>query len=150
MRILLLVACLALAACASVVQRPLPPKVQVDSVGTVVASSGDTRFRLRLNVSNPNPYDVAIRAIEATIRVEDQPIAIANLPEPVVLKASTDTKVDVDARPDFNALAAAFDRVLRRLAARYEVTGYATVQDMRLDFVKRGELPIGDLLGRLR
>jgi LEA14-like dessication related protein len=145
-----LACCVLVAGCAALAPRPLPPKVQVDSVTTVVGPTGDIAFRVRLDVQNPNAYDVAIRSIDAQIRVEDQPIATASLPAPAVLTASASTRVDVEARPDFNALAAAFDRILRRLALRYEVTGYAVVQDTRVDFAKRGELPIGDFLGRVR
>ena len=145
-----LACCVGLAGCAALAPRPLPPKVQVDSVTTVVGPTGDILFRVRLDVQNPNAYDVAIRSIDAQVRVEDQPIATASLPAPAVLTGSMSTRVDVEARPDFNALAAAFDRILRRLALRYEVTGYAVVQDMRVDFAKRGELPIADFLGRLR
>ena len=151
LRIAALVACLALAACASLVQRPLPPRVQVDGVSTIIGTAGDTRFRVRLNVTNPNAYDVAIRSIDATLLVEDQAIASATLADAVVLKAAADTKVDVEARPDFTALAAAFDRIMRRLAVRYEVTGHAVVQDStRLTFAKRGELPITEFLGRFK
>ena len=144
-----------LAGCASLGPRPLPPKVYVDSVQTVVGSNGDTRFRVRLDVNNPNAYDVAVSAIEATVRIEDQAIATANLPQPVVLKASAESKLDIEARPDFNALAKAFDRMLRRLAIAYEVTGFAVIDarqsgDMRIPFGKRGELPLSDFLGRLR
>ncbi|MDQ6618815.1 MAG: LEA type 2 family protein [Pseudomonadota bacterium] len=144
-------ACGMLCGCAGVITRPLPPKVDVQGMQTVVLPGGETRFRVRLNVHNPNAYDVAVQAIEATIRIEEQPIATADLPQPVVLRGDSDTQVDVDARPDFSALAGAFDRVLRRFKAAYQVTGYAVIQDgMRLNFDKRGELPLADLLGKLR
>jgi len=156
LRALLLTAfVLVLAACASLAPRPLPPMVQVDGVQTFVGDAGDTRFRVRLTVTNPNAYDVAVSAIEATMRVEDQPIATANLPGAVVLKASADTKVDVEARPDFNALSKAFNRMLQRLAVAYEVTGFVLIDargsgDMRIPFQRRGELALSDFIGRLR
>jgi LEA14-like dessication related protein len=140
-----------LAGCAGLATRPLPPKVEVEGVRVMVDQGGETRLRVRLDVANPNAYEIAIRRIEASLRIEDRLVALATLPEPVLLPASGNAKVEVEARPDFAALRDVLDRILRRLRAGYEVSGFAVVQEgMRLDFRKRGELPIADLLGRMR
>lgn len=141
----------ALAACAAIPSRPLPPKVEVQGIRVVVAPTGEPRFRVLLDVRNPNPYDIAIATIEARIRLEDQDVAAAGLPAPVTLAGAGETQVEIEARPDFAALRTAVDRMLRKLAGHYEVMGYAIVQDgIRLDFRREGDLPLASLLGRMR
>ena len=140
-----------LAACAGLPARPLPPKVDIESLRVVVTPAGDARFRVLLDVTNPNPYDVAVRTVEATIRLEDERVATASLPEPVILSAAGHSHVAIEGRPDFGALQKVFGPLLRNLAGRYEISGFAVVQDgRRLDFHKRGDLPLGELLGKLR
>jgi hypothetical protein len=66
----------------------------------------------------------------------------------VTLEASAETRIELDVRADLLAVAAVADRVSKERKARYEVTGSAVVQEgRRLPFAKRGELPVGDLLG---
>lgn len=163
----LVACCTSFLGCASIVARPLPPKVQVESVRAVVMPGGETRFRVRLDVQNPNDFSVSVQNIEAHLRVEDQAVATANLADPVVLAAAGDSKVEIEARPDFVALGNAFDRILKRLALRYDVTGYVIIgtkehalpsdapaagrdDGMRLNFSKSGEMPLSDFVGRLR
>jgi len=148
---LVLAAMLSLAACAAVGTRPLPPRVEVEGVRLAAAPSGDPVVDVRLGVDNPNAFPVSIRSIDATIRIEDVAIAVASLPAPVTLVASGRTMLDVEARPDIAALRQVVERLLRTLRAGYEVAGSAVIQDgMRLDFRRRGDLPIADLLRRLR
>jgi LEA14-like dessication related protein len=139
------------AACAALAPRPLPPKVEVEAVRLAIGPAGEPRLGVRLAVDNPNAYAVSIQSIDAELRVEDVPVATAFLPAPVTLVASGRTRVDVEARPDPAALRPVMERMLRSLRAGYEVTGSAVIQSgVRLDFHRRGELPLADLLGRLR
>ena len=150
-RLFALCCVIVLAGCAAMLSRPLPPKVQVDSVAVSAGTDGEMRLRIRLDVQNPNAYGIAVRAIEAEIRVEDEAVAHALLPSPVLLAASGATKVEVEARPDLQALGRVMPRVLRRLTVQYEVVGYAVIEDRSpVEFRRRGELPLLDLIGRTR
>ena len=142
---------MALAGCAAMLPRPLPPKVQVDSVAVSPGTDGELRLRIRLDVQNPNAFAIAVRAIEADIRVEDETVAHALLPSPVLLVASGATKVDVEARPDRQAMGRVMPRVMRSLTLQYEVVGFAAIEDRApIQFRRRGELPLLDVIGRMR
>jgi len=150
-RLFFLSVVLVLCGCAAVRPRPLPPKVEVDTVSFAVAPVGEVRLRVSLDVTNPNAYDIPIASIDATFRLEDTVVATATLANPVTLPASGKTFVEIEARPDFAAMRQVMERVLRRMSAHYEVTGAAVVQNgVRLPFTKRGEVALADLLGNLR
>jgi LEA14-like dessication related protein len=145
---LVVAALLLVAGCAALAPRPLPPKVELAGLRVTRLAPADTRIRIALDVQNPNAYALAVSALDATVTVEGERLAIATLASPVTLAATADTRVELEARTDFAAVAAVADRVARERKARYEVAGSAVVQDgLRLPFAKRGELPVGDLLG---
>jgi LEA14-like dessication related protein len=136
------------AGCAALAPRPLPPKVELAGLRVTRLAPADTRIRIALDVQNPNAYALAVSALDATVTVEGERFATATLASPITLAATADTRVELEARTDFAAVAAVADRVARERKARYEVAGSAVVQDgLRLPFAKRGELPVGDLLG---
>ncbi|MEO5699154.1 MAG: LEA type 2 family protein [Casimicrobiaceae bacterium] len=146
-----LVLALGMGGCASFVPRPLPPQVDVAGVRLVTGSADALRARVLLDVRNPNPFAVALQSVDARLAIEEIAVATAELPTPVMLQASGTTRVEVEARADLGALQQVLSRVLRKLAAAYDVVGVAVVQDgVRLNFRKHGDLPIADLLGRLR
>ncbi|MEP7205388.1 MAG: LEA type 2 family protein [Casimicrobiaceae bacterium] len=147
----MLVVALAVMGCASLGPRPLPPRVEVAGVRLVAGSADELRVRVLLDVRNPNPFAVALRSIEARFDIEEIAVATAELPAPVMLEASGTTRVEVEARADLGALRQVVSRVLRKLAATYDVVGVAVVQDgVRLNFRKHGDLPLADLVGRPR
>jgi Late embryogenesis abundant protein len=145
-------ALLALAAgCAALSPKPLPPRVTLEAVRVTRLTAAEARFTLALAVDNPNAYDLAVNAIDARLAVEGEPLLTASLAAPAVLAAGAVTRVLLDARTTPGAVAAALDRIARRPAVRYEVTGAAIVQDgWRLPFARRGELSAGDFPGRGR
>jgi LEA14-like dessication related protein len=146
-----LLAALLVAGCAALAPKPLPPEVELAGVRVSRLSPADTRIRVLLDVRNPNEYALGLSALDATVAIEGERFATATLPSPVTLAAATDTRVELEARTDFAAVAAAADRLARERKARYEVAGTAVVQDgLRLPFAKRGELAVGDLLGPRR
>jgi LEA14-like dessication related protein len=141
-------ALLLVAGCAALAPRPLPPKVELAGLRITRLAPADTRIRIALDVQNPNAYALAVSALDATVTVEGERFATATLASPVTLAAAADTRVELEARTDFAAVAAVADRLARERRARYEVAGSAVVQDgLKLPFAKRGELPVGDLLG---
>jgi hypothetical protein len=139
------------AGCAALPLRPLPPRVTLEAVRVTRLTAAEARFTLALAVDNPNAYDLAVNAIDARLAVEGEPLLAASLAAPTVLAAGAVTHVVLDARTTPGAVAAALDRIARRPAVRYEVTGAAIVQDgWRLPFARRGELSAGDFPGRGR
>jgi LEA14-like dessication related protein len=137
-----------LAGCAAIAPKPLPPTVQLESLRVTRLAPADTRLRVALRVRNPNAYALGLSSLEATMSIEGERFAAGGLVEPVTIAAAAETRVELEVRTDFGAVAAVADRVTKERRARYEMNGTAIVQDgMRLPFAKRGELPVGDLLG---
>jgi hypothetical protein len=136
------------AGCAEVVPRPAPPRVALDGVRVTRVAAGEARFRVKLIVSNPNPYDLAVSAIDARLAVEGETLLTGALAAPVVLGSGADTPVEIEARTGLASMAGVLDRLTRQRTLRYEVTGAAIVQNgWRLPFSRTGELPVGDVLG---
>ena len=136
-----------LAACAALAPRPLPPGVALEGVRVTRLTPQDTRLTVTLVVSNPNAYDLAVSALDASIAVDGEPLFTGTLLQPVQLAAGGDTRVQIEARTGFAAILGAIDRITRQRSVRYEVTGSAVVQDgWRLPLRRSGELPGADLL----
>jgi LEA14-like dessication related protein len=143
----LLIAALA-AGCATLAPKPLPPQVTLDGVRVTRFTPLDTRLSIALIVHNPNTYDLVVSELQATLAVEDERLVTGTLLAPATLTAAGDARIEIEARTDFGAIAAAFDRLTRQRNVRYELSGSALVQDgLRLPFSRRGELPAGGLLG---
>jgi LEA14-like dessication related protein len=137
--------------CATLAPKPLPPQVTLDGVRVTRFTPLDTRLSIALIVHNPNTYDLVVSELQATLAVEDERLVTGTLLAPATLTAAGDARIEIEARTDFGAIAAAFDRLTRQRNVRYELSGSAVVQDgLRLPFSRRGELPAGDLLGRKR
>lgn len=141
-------AAVAVASCALVTPRPLPPAIELERARVTHFLPGDTRIRFVLNVRNPNAYDLFVDALEATVVIEGEKFATGTLASPATLVAAGDTRVEIEVRTDLNAMAIALDRASRAKRARYEVTGSAVVQGgLTLRFARAGELPMGELIG---
>jgi LEA14-like dessication related protein len=140
-----------LAACAALAPRPLPPGVTLDGVRVARLTPQSTWLTVILVVSNPNPYDVAVSALDANLAVEGVPLLTGALSGPVKLVAGADTRVEVDARASPGAAAMALERFARQASVRYAVTGSVVVQDgLRLPFARSGEVRGADLFGQQR
>jgi len=140
-----------LAGCAALVPQPLPPTVTLDRVRVTRFAPNDTRLIVALVVHNPNGYELAVSALDAMLALDGEPVLTGSLVAPATLAASADTRIEVEARTGFAAIAAVLDRLARQRSVRYEVTGSAVVQQgLRLPFRKGGELPAGAFLGPRR
>ena len=138
-------------ACATLVPKPLPPQVLLDGVRVTRLAPLDTRMSFALIVHNPNAYALAVSAFDATLAVEGDRLLTGSLVAPVSLAANADTKLEIEARTDYLAIAAALDRFTRQRSVTYEVNGSATVQDgILLPFTRRGELSTADFSGMKR
>jgi len=130
------------AGCTSVPSKPARVAVTLEGVRITRFSPLDTRLAVTLAAFNPNSYDLAVSALEATLAVESEPLLTVSLSAPVTLIAGTETRIEVEARTDYLAIATALDRLTRQRDIHYGVTGSATVQGgVVLPFEKRGELP---------
>jgi len=143
-----LAAGIAVAACATLARKPLPPTIELERVRVTQFLPGDARIRFALKVHNPNAYDLVVGALDATVVIEGERFATGTLVSATTLAATGDSRVEIEVRSDLAAMAAALDRISRAKRARYEVTGSALVQGgIYLRFARMGELPVGELMG---
>ena len=139
------------AGCAALPPKPLPPQVALETVRVARLTAADARIVVTLAVRNPNAYDLAVNALDASLALEGEPLLDGSLKAPAVLAAGADTRIDVEVRTTLAAVAAALDRLSRRTTVHYDLTGTAVVQDgLTLPFARRGDIPVGDLLGPRR
>jgi LEA14-like dessication related protein len=137
------------AACTTLTPRPSPLSVVLEGVRVVRVTPADTRLGIALSVHNPNPFDIAVAQVEATLNLENDALLTGTLVAPVRLLAGSDTRVEIETRTDFLAIANAIERLTRQRDLRYDVIGSATMEDgRRLPFTRRGELPAAAWLKR--
>jgi LEA14-like dessication related protein len=148
----LLASALLVAGCGGLPTKPLPPKVDLESVRVVSLQPADLRLAVALRVDNPNGFALDVAALDAEIGVNGVRLAGAKLPEPVSIAAAATTAVQLELRSRVRDLAQVLERADGSGRMPYEITGTAVLGNgTRLPFARRGELPVGDWLqGRPR
>jgi LEA14-like dessication related protein len=147
------VCALLLASCAAA-PRLVTPRVAVDSVRLDRITGGEARFDVILRLDNPNPRELAVDAIYATVTIDDVPVGNAILKGPLRLPASGEATATLQARAGLAAvlrLAADFAQRAQEqkgtgqpTQVRYAVSGSATVQGgYAIPFSRSGEFRIG-------
>lgn len=142
-----------LAACAAV-PRLSAPRVAVEAVRLDRISGGEARFDVVLGLANPNPREIAVDAIVATVTVDDVQVGSATLKEPLRLPAGGDATATLEARAGLPAvLRIAADIAQRKQDAkttgqpvqlRYTVSGTATLEGgYAIPFSRSGEFRVG-------
>jgi LEA14-like dessication related protein len=107
----------------------------------------DTRLLIAVIAHNPNSYDVSVDDLEAVLAVNDERLLTGSLTAPVTLKAAADTRVEIEVKTDFVAMATTLQKVTHEGGLRYDFRGSTTVQNQRLPFGRRGEVAARDFLG---
>jgi LEA14-like dessication related protein len=138
----------ALAACTSLVPRPLAPDVALDSVTAMTIGAQGAMARVRLLVRNPNGYDLATDSLDYTLTIDGRRMSSGALARPVTLAANAVTPVDLDVLTDLEVLGNSLDRAARRGALPYEIDGEVVLGNgTRLPFRHHGEFnPLRNLL----
>jgi LEA14-like dessication related protein len=142
-----------LAAC-SVAPRLVVPRVAVDSVRLDRIAAGEARFDVMLKLTNPNPRELSVEAIDASVTIEDVPVGNATLKEPLRLPANGEATATLQARAGLAAvlrLAADFAQRAQEqkgrgqpTQVRYSVSGNAAVEGgYAIPFSRSGEFRIG-------
>jgi LEA14-like dessication related protein len=134
-RVAAVAAACALAACASLGERPIPPQVSLAAITAGVSTGEGARAHLTFAVYNPNAFDLAVRSLDYQLSVDGRQAAAGALAEPVRLAAGETTKVGLDVRVDLREMGRALDHALRRGQLPYEVSGTLVLADgVRLPF----------------
>ena len=130
------------------------PRVAVDSVRLDRIAGGEARFDVMLRLTNPNPRELAVEAIDASVTIDDVPVGTATLKEPLRLPANGDATATLQARAGLAAvlrLAADFAQRAQEqkqtgqpTLVRYSVSGNATIEGgYAIPFSRSGEFRVG-------
>lgn len=111
-RALVVAGCMLVAACASL---PLahPPRVDVVGVSLDRVVGSDAYFSVAVSVSNPDDREVAIDALEATLSIEGQKIAQAELKTPVHVPAHASATAEMTAHAGMDAVLLAVAKAMQ-------------------------------------
>ena len=139
-----------LAACSTLVTRPQPPVVSLESLRIEAVSAGEARIIVSLALENTNDRGVSIDALDFSIAIAEVPVASGALAAPLALAARGSARADIVARTDFSLLRSALDASLARRSIDYEITGNVTVEGRTLPFARRGQKTVAELLGGRR
>jgi LEA14-like dessication related protein len=151
-RVIAVAAACALAACAALGPRIAAPSVTVDDVVLERIEGLEARFVAGVTLANPNPREVAVDGLDATLAIEGEPVATAMLVAPVTLPPNGTARAQVVARTGVDAILRAVGSAMRRLgtagapsttspALRYSIEGTARLAGgLRVPFRRSGEL----------
>ena len=151
-RAAIVAATLAVTACATFGPRLAAPTVTVNEVVLERLEGLEARFVAGVTLANPNPRELAVDALDATLSIEGEPVATAALAAPVTLPATGSADARVIARTGVDAILRAVAAAMRRLGTagapstaspslRYTIEGTARMAGgLSAPFRRSGEL----------
>lgn len=152
--VLLAVVVLALAACATTSSKIITPKVEVLGIQPLSTDMFAQRFKLRVNVQNPNEIEVPVKRIDYELFLAGDRFAAGLTEQPFVLPAKGEAEFDMVVTTDF---VSAFGRLVSRYGGKkieavdYELAG-TIVLDKRMiskiPFNQKGTVDFGKLAGQ--
>ena len=137
-------------ACATLVPKPQPPVVSLESLRVEAVSAGEARVVVSLALENTNDRVVSIDALDFSMTIAEVPVASGALSAPVILAARGSGRADIVATTSFSALRSALDASLARRSIDYEISGSVTAEGRALPFTRRGQKTVAELLGGRR
>ena len=132
---MLLLVANAVAGCATLSTPLEPPAIRVVALQLLDSNLTQQRFRLTLELTNPNGVQVPIRSMSYQVKLLGDAFANGGLATPFTLPANGTETVDVDVVTDTLATLGSLTRALRASASAidYEIEGSLQVD---LPFVK--------------
>ncbi len=126
------------------------PTVKLESITVTGLSLSGGSLRLRLDVHNPNPYDLQGTQFSADLDLEGTRFGQVSRDAPLSLPADTHSPVDVDLRFTWAGVGAAARSIISRGAVNYELRGRILVDtpidDRWVEIGTTGEARVEDLL----
>ena len=150
MRTYAVLACLALAGCATT-GRIEPPTIRVTDITMDRFTSADAKFTVQVMLANPNFQEIAVETLTAELRIENVPVGTARLAAPVRVPARGEAAASVVAAADLLSSLRASAEIARRLdqeksaspGVRYDVSGSASLAGgVLVPFSRAGEFKL--------
>ena len=121
---LLVAMCLLVEACSALVPKLEPPKFKVVGLKLMGGDRQHQQLRLRLQVTNPNDRQIAVRSIDYQVALAGADFAQGSSAEAFTLPALGQTDFDLDMNADLNALVRVLGAHLGASSLDYEVSGH--------------------------
>lgn len=115
---------LLLAGCSALVPKLEPPKFEVIGLNVLGGDQKYQQLRLRLEVTNPNDRQIAVKSIDYQVAVAGTDFAQGTSPEAFTVPALGKTQFDLDMNADFGAMLRVLAAHLGEPALPYEVNGH--------------------------
>jgi LEA14-like dessication related protein len=145
-KILLLFALCALSSgCTSLMPHLQPPQLKVVGLNVVGGDFRHQQLRLRIQVSNPNDREIAVRAIDYKVALAGSPFAEGSSAEPFTVPALGQSEFNLNANADLAALVSVVGAHLNDTELDYEVTGTLHLAEgllREIPFKGHGKLPL--------
>ena len=123
---------LGLIACSSIpTHKPIAPGIEIESVRPTKLKLNQQELAIRLNVNNPNEYDLGLQNLSFTATVDGSHVATGSSDERVTLPANQDTVIEVLVSTRLNKL---IGRLLlfstsNEQSVNYEVSGFVKLSN---------------------
>jgi LEA14-like dessication related protein len=137
-------------ACVSTAPRVEPPKLTSITVRLDRLERAQAFFAIGVELANPNATDIEVTGFDATLSIENEPVATAVLALPARIPPGATAAVELNASTGVEALLRIAAAAIRRGAAsppdrapslRYSIDGAALINGtLRVPFARSGEL----------
>ena len=116
--------CLLLSGCSSLVPKLEPPKFEVVGLQVLGGDQKHQQLRLRLEVTNPNDRQVAVRSVDYQVALAGTDFAQGSSADAFTVPALGQTQFDLDVNADLGAMLRVVAAHLGAPSVPYEVTGH--------------------------
>lgn len=132
-------------ACSSIPSTPpIAPTVELDSVKPVKIGLRKQELSFKLNINNPNPYDLPLQSLSFIAEIEGSEVAQGISNEPVTLPANSDALVEVIVSTRLNRLLAQIFQLAGsdNTTVNYDVNGFVKLANwpLKIPFSVDGDL----------
>ncbi len=136
-----------LAGCAGITTRPQPPAVSLTGLELVQLGATEQRFRVRLQIHNPNSFALPIQSLDYVLRLDDEAFAQGSSEQPTTIPALGDSPLELLVSANLRSLIRHTLTLGTGNALRYNLSGSIALASslLRIPFSKEGKITLQEL-----
>ena len=141
----LLAVCLLGYGCSSLLPKLEPPQLEVVGLNFLGGDHQHQKLRLRLQVTNPNDRQIAVRSLDYQVALAGADFAQGSSTEPFTVPAMGQSEFDLDMNADLGSLLRVLSAHLGDSSLDYQVTGRVHLAEglvRELPFKGHGQLAL--------
>jgi LEA14-like dessication related protein len=123
-----------------------PPTVTVRDVSISEVSRAQIRFRVNVDIANPNPVGLTLSKVEYSFELGGRPLAAGATDSKVQIKASGSTPAEVPVGLAYNELLTIYDQNKDADYLEYKLTGKfhvtTPIGDLPVPYAQKGKVPV--------